>query len=94
MLRWLMIFALVAGVVYFGSTVKLGQRTLFGHVRAIWATDEVQDMRKGLGEKAGPALDRVKRGVRAGIEAAAGDDNARAADAGADGSPEAIPSRP
>lgn len=74
MLRLLFILALAAVIAYFGSTVKLGQRTFFGHVRAIWSTDEAQDMRKGLGEKAGPALDRMKRGVEAGIKAATGDD--------------------
>jgi hypothetical protein len=62
-------------------TVKLGERTFVGHVRAIWATDEAQSMRKGVGETAGPAFDRVKRGVEAGLKAAAGDD-AGARDAG------------
>lgn len=81
MLRLLVILTLVAVVAFFGSTVKLGQRTFFGHVRAIWATDEAQDMRKGLGEKAGPALERVKRGVKAGVKAAAGDDGGVAEDA-------------
>lgn len=74
MLRLLFILAIAAVIAYFGSTVKLGQRTFFGHVRAIWSTDEAKDMRKGLGEKAGPALDRMKRGVEAGIKAATGDD--------------------
>jgi hypothetical protein len=74
MLRWLVILLLAAGLAYLGSTVKLGQRTFFGHVRAIWSTGEAQDMRKGLEDKAGPALDRVKRGVEAGIKAAAGTD--------------------
>lgn len=74
MIRLLLILTIAAVIAYFGSTVKLGQRTFFGHVRAIWSTDEAQDMRKGLGEKAGPALDRMKRGVEAGIKAATGDD--------------------
>jgi chloramphenicol 3-O-phosphotransferase len=88
MLRLLVMLALIAGVAYFGSTVKLGQRTFFGHVRAVWSTGEAQDMRKGIEEKAGPALDRVKRGVKAGIKAAAGeggDGSAATRDAGADG---------
>lgn len=74
MLRLLVILTLAAVVAYFGSTVKLGERTFFGHIRAIWSTKEAQDMRKGLDEKAGPALDRMKRGVEAGIKAAGGDD--------------------
>lgn len=74
MLRLLVILTLAAVVAYFGSTVKLGERTFFGHIRAIWSTKEAQDMRKGLDEKAGPALDRMKRGVEAGIKAAGRDD--------------------
>lgn len=74
MLRLLVIFTIVAVVAFFGATVKLGRRTFFGHVSAIWSTDEAQDMRKGLEEKAGPALDRVKRGVEAGIKAATRED--------------------
>jgi len=74
MLRLLLLLAIAAFIAYFGSTVKLGERTFFGHIRAVWSTDEARDMRKGLGEKAGPALDRMKRGVEAGIKAATGDD--------------------
>jgi hypothetical protein len=87
MLRLLLILTIAAVIAYFGSTVKLGQRTFFGHVRAIWSTDEAKDMRKGLEEKAGPALDRMKRGVEAGIKAAAGDDGGPAAGATGDGGP-------
>lgn len=85
MLRWLVILIVCAALAYFGSTVKLGNRTFFEHVRAVWSTDEAQDMRKGLEDKAGPALDRVKRGVQAGIEAATGDGSSDA------GSPDAGP---
>lgn len=74
MLRMLVFLTFVAVLAFFGATVKLGQRTFFGHISAIWSTDEAQDMRKGLEEKAGPALDRVKRGVEAGIKAAARND--------------------
>ncbi len=83
MLRWLFILIFCAALAYLGSTVKLGNRTFFGHVRAIWSTSEAQDMRKGLEEKAGPALDRVKRGVKAGIEAASGEER----DGGVDDEP-------
>lgn len=94
MLRWLVILTLGLALAFLGSTVKLGNRTFFEHVRAVWSTDEAQDMRKGLEEKAGPALDRVKRGVKAGLEAATGEER----DGGvgsADASAEApLPSRP
>jgi hypothetical protein len=70
MIRLLIFLVIAAGLAYAGATVKLGKRTFFGHIHAIWATDEVQDLKHGVEEKAGPAVDRVKRGVKAGIEAA------------------------
>ena len=76
MIRFI-VFLLIAGVLaYCGATVKLGKRTFFGHVQAIWKTDEVQDMKEGFKEKAGPAVDKVKRGVEKGIEEAKKDDDA------------------
>ncbi len=92
MLRFLMILLIGAAIFYFGSTVKLGSRTFFGHIQAVWSTDEAKDLRKGIEEKTGPAVDKVKRGVKAGIEAAAGDDDARRYDAGPiDGGADATP---
>jgi len=82
MIRLIVFLALAAGFVWFGSSVPIGKRTLFGHVRAIWATEEVQELKHGVEEKAGPAVDRVKRGVKAGIEAATGDDDKPAAGSG------------
>lgn len=74
MIRLLVFLALAAGLTYCGATVKLGKRTFFGHVRAIWATEQVQDLKEGVKEKAGPAADRVKRGIEKGVEAATEDD--------------------
>jgi len=98
MIRLLVFLALAAGFVWFGSSVQIGKRTLFGHVRAIWATEEVQDLKHGVEEKAAPAVDRVKRGVKAGIEAASGDDGSAAGSAGSGsafaGSGSAVVERP
>jgi hypothetical protein len=70
MIRFI-IFLLIAGALaYCGATVKLGKRTFFGHVQAIWKTEEVQEMKDGIKEKAGPAVDKVKRGVEKGIDEA------------------------
>ena len=69
MIRLLVWLALIGGFVFVGSTVKLGHRTFFGHIRAIWHTEEVQDLKEGVKEKAGPAATRVKRGVEAGFKA-------------------------
>lgn len=73
MLRLIVFLALAVGLAYCGATVKLGKRTFFGHVRAIWATDEVQELKTGVQDSAGPTYDRVKRGVKKGIEAATED---------------------
>ncbi len=68
-IRLLVWIALAAGVVWFGSTVKLGNRTFFGHVRAIWHTEEAQELKKGVEEKAAPAAGRLKKGIEAGYKA-------------------------
>lgn len=87
MIRFI-IFLLIAGALaYCGATVKLGKRTFFGHVQAIWKTEEVQEMKDGIKEKAGPAVDKVKRGVEKGIEEAKKDEGS----AGSAGSGSAAP---
>jgi hypothetical protein len=90
MVRLIVILALAAGLAYVGATVKLGNRTFFGHIRAIWATEEVQDLKHGVEEKAGPAVEKVKRGVKAGIEAAEKDEPKGSGSAGS-GSATAAP---
>jgi hypothetical protein len=64
---WLVIAAVV---VWCGATVKLGKRTFFQHVSAVWSTPEAQDMKNGIEEKAGPVVDKVERGVKAGYHEA------------------------
>jgi hypothetical protein len=70
MIRFLLYLVIAIGLVYFATTVPLGKRTLVGHVRAIWHTEEVQELKQGVKEKAGPAVDRLERGVKAGYHAA------------------------
>lgn len=74
MIRFLVFLAIAAGLTYCGATVKLGKRTFFGHVQAIWSTPEAQELKEGVKEKAGPAADRVKRGIEKGYEAATEDE--------------------
>jgi hypothetical protein len=77
----------IAGVVIFlGSTVKLGKRTFFGHVSAIWHTPEAQDMKEGVVKEAGPLVDKVERGVKAGYREATSDDGSGSAGSGSAGS--------
>lgn len=70
MFRGLIWLAVIAGLVFVGMTVKFGQRTLFGHIAAVWRTEEAQDMREGIEEKAKPVVEKVKRGIEAGMKAA------------------------
>lgn len=65
-IRRLISLALLGGFIYVGATVKLGERTFFGHIANIWRADETQEMVEGVKEKGGPALKKVKRGVKAG----------------------------
>ena len=69
MIRLLVFLALAGALAFCGATVKLGNRTFFGHVRAIWHTEEAQDLKEGVKDKAGPAAKRVKRGIEAGYNA-------------------------
>ena len=81
MIRLLVFLLLAAALAYCGATVKLGKRTFFGHVQAIWATEQVQDLKQGVRETAGPTVDKVKRGVKAGLEAAEHDGSGSAGSA-------------
>lgn len=77
MIRLLVWLALIGAFVYFGATVKLGHRTFFGHVRAIWHTEEARELKDGVKETAGPAADRLKKGIEAGYNAMTDDGSGR-----------------
>ncbi len=64
-----MFLALAGALAFCGATVKLGNRTFFGHVRAIWHTDEAQELKDGVEDTAGPAAKRLKKGIEAGYNA-------------------------
>lgn len=81
MIRWILILAIAGVLAYCGATVNLGKRTFFGHVRAIWHTEEVQDLKQGLEEKAGPTVDKLKRGAKAGYDEATKKDGSGSATA-------------
>jgi hypothetical protein len=85
MIKLLLFLALAGALAYCGATVKLGNKTFFGHVQAIWKTGEVQDLKQGIEEKAGPTAHRIKNGVEEGIRAATNDD--AGVDAGRDATP-------
>jgi hypothetical protein len=91
MLRFLVYLAIAIGLVYFATQVPLGKRTLVGHVRAIWHTEQVQELKDGVKEKAAPAVDRLERGVRAGYHAATDGSDATVTDGGLGSAVEAHP---
>lgn len=72
MIRLLVWLAILAVLVYVAVTVPLGKKTFVQHVRSIWHTEQVQDLKEGVKETAGPAVHRVERGVKAGYEAMTG----------------------
>jgi hypothetical protein len=50
-----------AAFAWFGVTVKLGDQTLFQHLRAIGQTKESQQLMEGTRQAAGPLVDDVRR---------------------------------
>lgn len=76
MIRFLVYLAIAIALAWFATTVQLGKHTLVGHIRAIWHTEEVRDLKDGVKEKAGPAVDRLERGARAGYRSATGSESA------------------
>ena len=66
MIRGFFTLCFLAGFVYFGLTVKLGSRTLFGHAVNIWQAEETQEMVDGVKQTSAPVVEKVARGARAG----------------------------
>jgi phosphoenolpyruvate carboxylase len=65
MIRFLVYLAIVIALAWFATTVQLGKHTLVGHIRAIWHTEEVRDLKDGVKDKARPAVQRLERGIHA-----------------------------
>ena len=58
--RWLFSLFLFAVGIWFATTIPLGKRTLWGHLRAIFATQEAKDLAEGAREEAQKVADRVR----------------------------------
>lgn len=69
MIRTLIWLALIAVFIWFGATVNLGRRTMFGHIGNIWSSEEASEMRHDVKEHAGPALGEAKARAKAGWKA-------------------------
>lgn len=63
MLRLIFMGALFAGLAWFGSTVKLGDKTLFGHLWAIGGTKESKQLVDGTKKSAKPLVDDMRRRI-------------------------------
>ena len=84
LIRGLVWTVLLVGITTCSLTVKLGDRTAVQHARRIWSTPETREMVRGVEQKAGPVLEKVKRGVAAGVREAAEGEAVSARDAGVD----------
>src|SRR5688572_1044987 len=74
MIRWLFILGICCVLAFCGATVPLGKRTFFGHVKAIWSSDEMGELKDGVKDKAGPAVDKGKEFVKGRMEKVRKDD--------------------
>ena len=68
MIRAFVWFIIVVAFVVIATTVKFGKRTLWGHAKAIWSTEEAKDAREGIKEKAGPVVKDVKEKAKRALE--------------------------
>jgi hypothetical protein len=68
LIRFLFSLVFLAAVIWFAVTVKLGRRTLYGHLRAIFATQEAKDLAEGAKDEAKKIAEKLKHpdGVDAG----------------------------
>ena len=66
-LKLVLFLGAVAGFIWFGTTVKLGKHTLFGHVQNIWHTHESQELMEGAKGKVGNFVDRASDKVTKGV---------------------------
>lgn len=67
LLKFILVMGLLGAGVYYGLTVKLGERTFFQHVQAIWETKETQQLRRGTKQKVGGLVDKATDEVVKGV---------------------------
>jgi type IV secretory pathway VirB10-like protein len=61
LVRFVISLVMLAAFVWFAVTVPLGKRTLWGHVHAIFATQEAKDLADGTKEEAEKVAQKVKQ---------------------------------
>ena len=62
--RFLFSLVLFCVVVWFAVTVPLGKRTLWGHLRAIFKSQEVKDLEEGTKREAKRVAESLRHSVR------------------------------
>ena len=67
LLRLIFVLGGLCALVWFGVTAKLGDRTLFEHIQAIWKTPASQDLVRGTKDKMGNLVDRATDRVVKGV---------------------------
>jgi hypothetical protein len=70
--RLLFTLLVLIAVFWFATTVKLGKHTLYGHLRAIFATQEAKDLAEGAKDEAKKIRERMRE-EHAAIDAGARD---------------------
>jgi hypothetical protein len=75
-IRFILTLVIIVGLGYCGATVKLGDKTFFEHVRAIWHSPETQDLKRGVEQTAAPAVHKLEHGAAVGYHAMTSDDAA------------------
>jgi hypothetical protein len=68
-IRFLVKLGILALLIWAAFTIPLGDKTLVGHVRAIWHSSEAEDLKNGVKQSARPAAEKIKRGIEAGYHA-------------------------
>lgn len=64
LVRFLISCVMLLAFIWFAVTVPLGKRTLWGHVHAIFATQEAKDFADGTKEEAEKVARKVKEELR------------------------------
>ena len=91
LLKFVLLVGLLGAGIYYGMTVKLGERTFFQHIRAIWETKETQELRRGTKQKVGGLVDEATDQVVKGVGR---NGPGKALTRGDDSEPGAVPAQP
>jgi len=60
LIRWVYSLLVLGALVWFATMVKLGNHTLYGHLRAIFATRAAHDLADGAKQEAKKIADRLR----------------------------------